>query len=137
MFRIVSHYSCYCFLVSKLYLILLGSHGLYSTSFLCPWDFPGKNTRVDCHFLLQGIFPTQGLNPCLLHWQAGSLPLSHQGSPVFYIEYPKIATQILLELINELSKTAGYKIHITKSVAFLYTNNAICESKKKNHLKSH
>jgi len=28
---------------------------------LCPWDFPGKNTRVDCHFLLQGIFLIQGL----------------------------------------------------------------------------
>ena len=27
---------------------------------LCPWDSPGKNTGVDCHFLLQGIFPTQG-----------------------------------------------------------------------------
>ena len=27
---------------------------------LCPWDFPGKNTEVGCHFLLQGIFPTQG-----------------------------------------------------------------------------
>ena len=32
-------------------------------------DFPGKNTGVGCHFLLQGIFPTQGLNPSLLHWQ--------------------------------------------------------------------
>ena len=30
---------------------------------LCPWDFPGKSTRVSCHFLLQEIFPTQGLNP--------------------------------------------------------------------------
>ena len=50
--------------------------------FLCPWDFPGKNTGVGCHFLLQGIFPTsQGLNPRLLHWQVDSLPLSHQGSP--------------------------------------------------------
>ena len=29
---------------------------------LCPWDFPGKSTGVDCHFLLQGIFPTQGSN---------------------------------------------------------------------------
>ena len=29
---------------------------------LCPWDFPGKNTGVDCHSLLQGIFPTQELN---------------------------------------------------------------------------
>ena len=37
-----------------------------------------------CHFLLQGIFLTQGLNLhllCLLHWQADSLPLSHMGSP--------------------------------------------------------
>ena len=33
-------------------------------------------------FLLQGIFPTQGLNLSLLHWQAGSLPLSPQGSPL-------------------------------------------------------
>ena len=32
-----------------------------------PWDFPGKNTGVGCHFLLQGIFPTQGWNPGLLH----------------------------------------------------------------------
>ena len=31
------------------------------------WDFPGKNTGVGCHFLLQGIFQTQGLNLQLLH----------------------------------------------------------------------
>ena len=34
--------------------------------------FPGKNTGVGCHFLLQGIFLTQRLNLCLLHWQADS-----------------------------------------------------------------
>ena len=34
--------------------------------FLCPWDFPGKNTAVDCHALFQGIFPTQELNPHVL-----------------------------------------------------------------------
>ena len=34
---------------------------------LCPWDFPGKSTGVGCHFLLQGIFPTQGSNPGLPH----------------------------------------------------------------------
>ena len=44
--------------------------------------FPGKNSRVGCHFLFQGIYPTQGLNPSLLHWQGGSLPLKHQGSPM-------------------------------------------------------
>ena len=53
------------------------------TKLLHPWDFQGKSTGVGCHFLLQGVFPTQGLNPHLLHIlhsQAGSLPLSHQGS---------------------------------------------------------
>ena len=34
--------------------------------FLCPWNFPGKNSGVSCHFLLQGICPIQGFNPCLL-----------------------------------------------------------------------
>ena len=29
----------------------------------CPWDSPGKNTGVGCHFLLQGVFPSQGSNP--------------------------------------------------------------------------
>ena len=36
---------------------------------LSPWDFLGKNTRMGCHFFLQGIFLTQGLNPCLLHYR--------------------------------------------------------------------
>ena len=42
-------------------------HGLQPSSLLCPWDFPGKNTGVDCHLLLQGIVLIQGLNLCLLH----------------------------------------------------------------------
>ena len=48
---------------------------------LCPWDFPGKNTGVGCHFLLQGIFPPkdQTLVLCLLHWQVDSLLLHHLG----------------------------------------------------------
>ena len=51
----------------------LWPHGLGSARLLCPWNFPGKNTEVDCHFLLQGIFLTQGLNLNLLHWQADPL----------------------------------------------------------------
>ena len=35
----------------------------------CPWNFPGKNTGMDCHLLLQGIFPTQESNPGLLHYR--------------------------------------------------------------------
>ena len=51
----------------------------------CPWDSSGKYIGVSCHALLQGIFPTQGLNPCLLsllHWQAGSLSLVPPGKPI-------------------------------------------------------
>ena len=42
---------------------------------------PDKNTGAGCHFLFQGVFPTQGLNLCLLHCQVDSLPLSHLGNP--------------------------------------------------------
>ena len=58
----------------------LWPHGLQPTRLLPPWDSPGKTTGVGCHFLLQGIFPTQGLNPGLLHSRQTLLPLSHQGS---------------------------------------------------------
>ena len=71
---------CVC-LVTKSCLTLLQLHGLQPARLFCPWDSPGKNTGVGCHFLLQETFPTHGLNPHLLHWQADSLPLSHLGSP--------------------------------------------------------
>ena len=51
----------------------LKPRGLQPTGLLCPWDFPGKNTRVGCHFLLQGIFPTQVLNLGSPALQADSL----------------------------------------------------------------
>ena len=53
----------------------------------CSWDFPGKNTGVSCYFLLQGIFLTQGWDPCFLTSPAlagrffTTAPL---GKPVFY-----------------------------------------------------
>ena len=53
---------------------------------LCPWDSPGKSTVVGCHDLLQGMFLTHGSNQCflcLLHWQAGSLPLVPPGKPIY------------------------------------------------------
>ena len=58
----------------------LWPHGRQPTRLLCPRDFPGKNTEVGCHFLLQGVFPTQGRNPFLLHFEAYSLPRSHLGN---------------------------------------------------------
>ena len=73
-------YMCVCSVMSD----SLQPYGLQPTRLLCPWNFLGKNTKVGCHFLLQGLFLTQGLNLpllCLLHWQVDSLPLSHLGSP--------------------------------------------------------
>ena len=60
------------------------SHGLEPARLLCPWNLPGKNAGVGCHFLLQGIFLTQGSNLSLLHllhWQANSLPTALPGKP--------------------------------------------------------
>ena len=57
-----------------------------SVVFSCPVLCSSKSTGVDCHFLLQRIFPTQGLNPRLLHLlhgQAGS-PLAPPGTPEFF-----------------------------------------------------
>ena len=59
----------------------LCDHGLQPTRLHRPWDFPGKSTEVGCLFFLQGIFPTQGSNPGLLHCRQTLYPLSHQGSP--------------------------------------------------------
>ena len=54
----------------------LWHHGLYSS-----WNFPGQNTGVNSCSLLQGIFPTQGLNPGIPHHRGILYQLSHQGSP--------------------------------------------------------
>ena len=58
--------SC-CLVCLSLCLTLLWPRGLQPARLLCPWGSPGKNTGVGCHFLLQGIFPTQRWNLHLLH----------------------------------------------------------------------
>ena len=50
---------------------------------------------------------------------------------ILYIENPKDSTRKLLELINEYSKVAGYKVNTQKSLAFLYTNNEKVEKEIK------
>ena len=68
-----------------------------------PWDFPGKNTGVSFYFPLRGIFPAQGLNPCLLLWQGESLPLRHQKSPIdYYRELSRVPYAIQLILLSYL-----------------------------------
>ena len=77
--------------------------------------FSGKNTGVGCHFLLQGIFPTQGSNPGLLSWQVDSLPLSHEGSPllknVLSVQSSSVAQSCptLCDPVN--CSTAGLPVH--------------------------
>ena len=63
----------------------LQPHGLQAARLPCPWDSPGRNTGVGCHFLFQGIVPTQGSNPCLLcllHCRQILYPLNHLGAIV-------------------------------------------------------
>ena len=72
--------SCYSFPLGSVIQLCLMLCDPMNCRFLSPWDFPGKNTGAGCHFLLQGVFPTQGSNPHLLHflhWQVDSLPLHH------------------------------------------------------------
>ena len=60
---------------------ILRLHGLQPSRLLCPRNSPAMNTGVGCHFLLQGIFPTQGLNSGLLYYRKIHDSLNHQGSP--------------------------------------------------------
>ena len=62
----------------------LWPHGLYSS-----WSSPGQNTGVSSLSLLQGIFPTQGLNPCLPHCRQILYQLSHKGSPFIALQHIK------------------------------------------------
>ena len=63
----------------------LQPHGLYT-----PWNSPGRNTGLNSLSLLQGLFPTQGLNPDLPHCRQILYQLSHKGTPriLEWVAYP-------------------------------------------------
>ena len=101
----------------------LQSHQLQHATFLCPWNFPGENTGLGCHFSLQAIFPTQESNWNLLHWQADSLPLILLGSPLLWL-------LLLLSMCHNTSSTCMYILAIficllPFSVSFLTTISSI------------
>ena len=75
----------------------LQPQGLYS-----PWNSPGQNTGVGSCSFLQGIFPTQGSNPGLLHCRQILHQLSHQGSPriLEWIAYPFLQGVFLTQESN-------------------------------------
>ena len=82
----------------------LPPYGLYPAKLLRPWDSPGKNSGVGCHFLLQGIFPTQGIEPRSPALQADSLPAEPQGK-LCIISTPQMFSVIIRE--------SNMSIHIT------------------------
>ena len=88
MLYIISSNYFYFLKISESHSVTSGSlwpHGLYS-----PWNSPGQNTGVGSLSLLQGVFPTQGLNPGLLHCKWFLYQLSHQGLPriLEWVTYP-------------------------------------------------
>ena len=90
------------------------------TKLLHPWDFLGKSTGVGCHFLLQGIFLTQGSNPGLPHCRQTLYRLSYQG--ISYCNEDG-RSQLL-----QLRPSAVKYIHIFKCLQFLkylYQNGKI------------
>ena len=78
-------------------------------------DSPGKNTRVGCHALLQGIFPTQGYHPFLLSllpWLADSLPLAPPGKPSWCLVWFSTVTQSCPTLCDPMDcSVPGLPVH--------------------------
>ena len=108
--------SCFTILALAMCLALPNSlqpHGLQLARLLCPQNSPGKNSGVGCHFLLQGIFLTQGLNPhllCLLHQQADSLPLCNPGSRILALT--PLNSAFIFSNNAPLILTKSYEINI-------------------------
>ena len=101
----------------------LRPQGLGPTRLLCPWDFPGNNTRVGCNFLLQGIFVTQGSNLSLLHYRWILYSLSHQRSPFWSISSCKTqALSVSLEL-----KASGKGEYLMATMTRLILGGSWCQ----------
>ena len=79
---------CVCVLSCSVMFDSLKLHELQLVRLLCPRNFLGKNIGVDCHFLLQGIIPTEGSNLyllCLLHWKVDSVLYAIWEAPVLLV----------------------------------------------------
>ena len=113
-----------CCLVTKSCPTLLWPCGLHPARHLCPWDFPGKNTRVGCHFLLWGIFLTQRLNPCLLHWRASLVTQLVKNPPAMQetwfdpLQYSGLENSMVC-IVHGIAKSrarlSGFHFHFTFS----------------------
>ena len=89
----------------------LRPHGLQPTRLLCPCDFPGKSTGVGCHFLLQGIFLTQGSNPGLPHCSQMLLPSEPLGKSCPTLCDPVDCSIPGFPVLHHLPKPAQTHVH--------------------------
>ena len=116
----------------------LQPHGLYPTGLLHPWNFLGKSTGVDCHFLLQGIFLTQGSNPSP-ELQADALPSEPPWNPKktkdLYIENydthernQRWYKHIVLYINRDTYKNMIYNSEMERYIMFLDWKTQYCEN---------
>ena len=75
--------------------------------FFSPWNSPGKNTGLSCHFLLQGIFPTQGSNPGLLHCRQIIYHLNNKGSPCSFLVFVKSINRKVAQTVKNSTCNMG------------------------------
>ena len=95
------------------------------TRLLHLWDFPGKNTGMGCHFLLQEIFPTQGLNLGLPHCRQMLYHLSHQGHKTWNIFWVYSASGNIWWSPNSNHQNPTSIHLIKKKVPLSFTNSGI------------
>ena len=89
--KLKTHYHLHCcYLLAKLCPSLFNPMDCIPPGSLYPWGFPGKNTRVDRHFLLQRIFQTQWLNAHLLHLAGRFFTTEPPGKLTIYISTPQM-----------------------------------------------
>ena len=125
LFFIRKHFACQDTTGSSSRLVVPNSlqlHELYPTRLLWPCNSPGKNTGVGSHFLLQGIFPIQGLNPGLLHWRQILYLLSYQGSPVRILVFKNSNFCLKVLILSLARNTIGCLLW--RTVALYFWENA-------------
>ena len=106
-----THFIGWLFTCAQLCPTLFNPIALQSTRLLCPWDSPGKNIGVGCHFLLQGIFPTQGFG--------AMSPESPALAGGFFTIKPPILLILIMDLfpchnvINSFRNLLHYSLYIS------------------------
>ena len=101
----------------------------WTARLLCPQDFPGRNTEVGCHSLLQGL---NLCLLCLLHWHADSLPLSHlECSPACSVQFSSLSHVRLLATPWTAAHQTSLSITNTQSLLKLMSIESVLPS---NHL---